>query len=778
MPQIGACFGDVPDEPPLSSSPSRVSSPAGSSKASDTGVRKMGPKFAKAKPPPRGLEHLRAAPAMKASETQRMDPETASTKETGSAKGVHPPVDGADNKAGCPSEDKSSISSDSDDDDSDESWHRERDGAPEKDPENADKRRTERYFRRMAKLKAHKEARLKEDRKRASGADTRYTIHPHDPSVAIDAKYAPTGPDHHMFDGGVSSTSPPVQCDICRMCYPLPSATLPVTMAADGKLCEVLLQNMAFEELKKELQKVVPDDPEILKNQKLQVISANRFAYAEDCYASNGEKVGTTGGATDVLYACFRCVGKADHGNPDYYIIDREDTVNGTRKAQVSPKWLNRRRKCLGRSTNEDDLACENIMRRILARHPAKLLPLNTVYKKVCEHPWLRQAADHVAKLGGGCYVLYTCPACREAPANPSRWCRSAKPGFEDLPDMSSTSHGNWFCPNFQCFTKWGGGTGWEQRLLIWPRDGIVTQGGGSLNMAYLGKVSTEIENMIHVCKAASLLSEVYDPVTGQFHELPFDAAARVIGKINEQTEDTLAATFPTVRRRAVTRQVCTMRGVRPYCEHPAVSLHQFGIIYKSILIPQDLQPIDENLRTTIFETLIMLFNVDVECPRDDLQKAWKQARTIQWRKRNEGFNIVDYVFPAKIQKSDPREEVHDHRVCSESMSRKPSAWHGGGRIKHRGHTDFESDPKLRRAAEMAISAQTLAEGHAMPTPLAAPPPPPPPGVPPPPGPPPTVAQCLTTQFYGSTMLPRAVQHPDVAQSNYPFANVESVSRM
>ena len=159
----------------------------------------------------------------------------------------------------------------------------------------------------------------------------------------------------------------------------------------------------------------------------------------------------------NVLYVCYRCLGQADHNNINHYLCDKTDPVTGVKKAQVSSFWLNRRRKCMGRSTFEDEAACEHIMHRIIARNPSKLISLNAVYQKVCENPWMAQAADHVAKLGGGCYVCYTCGACNEAPANPSRWLRSAKPGFEDAAGMTSTSHGNWYCPNRLCLTKWGG---------------------------------------------------------------------------------------------------------------------------------------------------------------------------------------------------------------------------------------------------------------------------------------------------------------------------------
>ena len=129
---------------------------------------------------------------------------------------------------------------------------------------------------------------------------------------------------------------------------------------------------------------------------------------------------------------------------------------------------------------------------------------------------------------------------------------------------------------------RWGG-EGWEKRLLIWPRDGVVADGANAYNMAYLGRVGPELENIIHVCKAAKLLGSFYNPATRKYEDMPFDAAARVIGAINDATELTMIRSFPTIRRRAVTKQDCEDRCIRPYCEHPAISLHQFGIIYRAI---------------------------------------------------------------------------------------------------------------------------------------------------------------------------------------------------
>ena len=108
--------------------------------------------------------------------------------------------------------------------------------------------------------------------------------------------------------------------------------------------------------------------------------------------------------------------------------------------------------------------------------------------------------------------------------------------------------------------------------------------------MAYLGHCSTSIENLIHVCKAATMFQKIRDLRTGELVDVPFDAVARIIGTINKETANTLASCFRTVRRRTAFRSDCEQRGIIPYCENPHISLHQFGILYRAVLIPQDLQ--------------------------------------------------------------------------------------------------------------------------------------------------------------------------------------------
>ena len=145
----------------------------------------------------------------------------------------------------------------------------------------------------------------------------------------------------------------------------------------------------------------------------------------------------------------------------------------------------------------------------------------------------------------------------------------------------------------------------------------------------------------------------------------------------------------------------------------------------------------------------------------------------MKWRKSQEGFNLADYLFPARIQECDPRREVHDHRVCSDQAPSNAQEWHKGGRTKMRNRKDFIMDPHMQRAANAAETAQTLKNTGAYPAAINAPPPPPPPVPPPPISPPPaSVSQCLQSPFYGSGILPADTE------STVSFPNVETVSRM
>ena len=53
-----------------------------------------------------------------------------------------------------------------------------------------------------------------------------------------------------------------------------------------------------------------------------------------------------------------------------------------------------------------------------------------------------------------------------------------------------------------------------------------------------------------------------------------------------------MAQCFPTVQRRAATRQECEWKCIIPYCEKSGASLEQLGKYYKSVKVPQDVQPI------------------------------------------------------------------------------------------------------------------------------------------------------------------------------------------
>ena len=81
--------------------------------------------------------------------------------------------------------------------------------------------------------------------------------------------------------------------------------------------------------------------------------------------------MGISGSDLNVLYCCYICVGTAEHKDPNYYLCDRIDPETGNKQARVSAAWLARRRRCTGRTSAEDDAACEKIVSRIL-KHPSE----------------------------------------------------------------------------------------------------------------------------------------------------------------------------------------------------------------------------------------------------------------------------------------------------------------------------------------------------------------------------------------------------------------------
>ena len=62
--------------------------------------------------------------------------------------------------------------------------------------------------------------------------------------------------------------------------------------------------------------------------------------------------------------------------------------------------------------------------------------------------------------------------------------------------------------------------------------------------------------------------------------------------------------------------------------------------------------PIDKNLRATIFETLLMLFDLSGDTPVNNIRNAWKEALWKQ-QKLDKGVNIVDYIYPARAPQVD-----------------------------------------------------------------------------------------------------------------------------
>ena len=451
------------------------------------------------------------------------------------------------------------------------------------------------------------------------------------------------------------------------MHYVFVCCTIPV-VKHEGKYRDALLHNIHFQRLKEEISKVVPNDPEAIQRDPLLPASANFLK--QTFVTKHGDNiVGVTSSTSSVYYACYVCMGKQDFDDGNHYLNDYTDAAGHT-EARLGSSWLNRRKKCTGRSREEDNTACENIMQRVLKRNADHRVQLHNVYQLVCKEPWISKAADHVAYLGGGCFVCYTCKKCRAAPANPSRWFRSVVPAHQDETGMTGSRHGSWYCPGGECFDRWSGHQGWCQRLLIWPRKvkedgGKKNQGYGSeLNMADLGNTPKEIEHMISVCKAATLLDQIFDHQTEEWVDVPYDAVTRVIRHVNRRSANELSRNFLTRRCRAVTKEQCDKRNIIPYCENLGISLHQFGMIYRSILIPPDLQPIDEGLRFTIFESLLMLFDLSQPCPRSDIKKAWQEARE-RCQRNERKLNIAEFMYPDGRQETNHRDHVCTHRRCS-----------------------------------------------------------------------------------------------------------------
>ena len=150
-----------------------------------------------------------------------------------------------------------------------------------------------------------------------------------------------------------------------------------------------------------------------------------------------------------------------------------------------------------------------------------------------------------------------------------------------------------------------------------------------------------------------------------------------------------------------------------------------------------------------MFETLLLLFNLEGPPPGKCPRKAWTKARQ-RCAEIAESRNVADFFYPPQQQVVDSRDQVHTHRASDEG----PGSAEYRARYRPSGARDFAAEERYRKAAEDHHTAEFLRSQSATASRINTPPPPPaqpppPPGPPPPNHPPPK--NMMSTRYYGLT---------------------------
>ncbi len=322
---------------------------------------------------------------------------------------------------------------------------------------------------------------------------------------------------------------------------------------------------------------------------------------------------------------CYFCYGGTFKGSATYYLKNKESG-----HSMPSSEWGNLRKRFYGRGEGVEQKLIDWLFEKAGKQNPENRVKLSDAYYIICTQPMVPTGSDFHIVLGGGIYLMYTCAFCKTAPVNPRYWLRCTDMAHRLSPG-GTTEHGKWHCGAKGCLQRWTWSGGGSKRLLLLPDE---AHGFDSLKQVVIGNTTTQQEHTITLLKSAQLLLEAVDwDADGRHVTLGKEAIIAAIEILNKKAEGRILATnLPRTLVTSADRDDINLRGLYPYCENPALSLSEPGLVYKALHVPDGTPVIKDDDRQELLDMLTCFYDFSQCRPANsgELMQAWRRAHDVQ----------------------------------------------------------------------------------------------------------------------------------------------------
>ncbi len=150
--------------------------------------------------------------------------------------------------------------------------------------------------------------------------------------------------------------------------------------------------------------------------------------------------------------------------------------------------------------------------------------------------------------------------------------------------------------------------------------------------MVVIGNVTDTQEHTITLLKSAQLMFEAYGVVTNTKIPLGKQAIINAIMKLNDRAEKRILETLPHIRVQTASRQEINEKGLYAYCEDPALSLSEPGLVFNALEVPLHTPSISDADRQHLLDMLCCFYDFSKNKPSTtgELRDAWNKARETQ----------------------------------------------------------------------------------------------------------------------------------------------------
>ena len=307
----------------------------------------------------------------------------------------------------------------------------------------------------------------------------------------------------------------------------------------------------------------------------------------EAIVTGQGQKTGADKGGTDrtLRNICWQCLGQLKHDDPYKYLENNEETG----ESQVMSFFSNERNRNMAPLFSKATI--NGLFKSAIRNHPKYRIALQEAHAIALNNPILPVAADCIVEIAPHIVIQYKCIRCCECPTLARMWVRTAN---------------YWYCPNSECWglenkqccekLTWGGGA--TGRVMFLPNDFE----GREMTSVILGQCDDEDEACITLIKTAGLIKMFRDK-WGKECRVTWKHLVACIRQIDDNSHNVIMTRMKKYRRQRAVENMHFRT-----CEHPSLSLTNWGEMYLSTHVPNDTQVLNIRDRKEVLLAICLHF--------------------------------------------------------------------------------------------------------------------------------------------------------------------------